>query len=95
MFAAVWSVDGAMSGSEDYLPFVRGKSSGDFRIIVVGGRLNGDRDKRLVDDLKQHGIQIPYDHQDLEHAFVAFIHEDERLGWPAMRYLQRNLGRTL
>jgi len=95
MFAAVWSVDGAMAGTEDYLPFVRGRSSGDFRIIAAGGRLNGDRVERLVDDLARHGVVVPYDHQDLDHEFVHFVREDERLGWPAMRYLQRNLGRAL
>jgi enterochelin esterase-like enzyme len=95
MFAAVWSVDGAMAAPADYLPFVEGRSSDDFRIVAVGGQLNGDRVKRLIDGLKQHGVEIPYDYQDLKHEFATFVKEDERLGWPAMRYLQRNLGRTV
>ena len=63
MFAAVWSVDGAMAGSELYLPLVQNKTSADFHIISVGGRLNGDRVQRLVDDLKAQGIDIPYAYQ--------------------------------
>jgi Putative esterase len=95
MFAAVWSVDGAMGATQDYLSFIQGKSSGDFRIIAAGGQLNGDRVKRLVDGLGQHGVVIPYDYQDLRHEYVDFVKEDQRLGWPALKYLQRNLGRTL
>jgi predicted esterase len=93
MFAAVWSVDGAMAGPEDYLPFVEGKSSGDFRILAVGGQLNGDRVRRLVDGLKERGVEIPYTHQDLRHEFPVFIAEDEKAGWTAMKYLDEHLGR--
>jgi enterochelin esterase-like enzyme len=94
MFAAVWSVDGAMADTESYLPFIKGKSSGDFRIITVGGQLNGERVRTLVDGLKQQGIEIPYTHQDLPHEFVAFVQEDEKSGWYAMKYLQQHLGRA-
>ena len=94
MFAAVWSVDGAMAGTEDYLPFVKGRSSADFKIITVGGRLNGDRVRALVDGLKQQGVDIPYSYQDLQHEFVAFVEQDEKAGWYAMTYLQQHLGRA-
>jgi len=94
LFAAVWSVDGAMSGAEDYLPFVQGKTSADFRIMCVGGRLNGKRVQTLVDALKQRGIDIPYVYQDREHEFTAFVDEDEKTGWHAMRYLQQGLDRA-
>ena len=92
MFAAVWSVDGAMAPPGDYFPFVRGKASGDFRIIAVGGQLNGERVRKLVDGLKQNGVDVPYVYQDLKHEFVTFVEEDERSGWPSMRYLQQHLG---
>lgn len=95
LFAAVWSVDGAMAGSENYLPFIEGMSSDDFRIIAVGGKHNGDRVQKLVTDLKQHGVEIPYVYQDLEHDFVDFVEEDGRTGWYAMKYLQYHLGRSL
>ena len=95
MFAAVWSVDGAMGATEDYLPFVQGRSSGDFRIIAAGGRLNGDRVRALVDGLGRRGIVIPYIYQDLDHEFVAFVDADGKGGWQAMRYLQQNLGRVM
>jgi predicted esterase len=94
-FAAVWSVDGAMAGSDVYLPFVRGKSTADFRIIAVGGKLNGDRVQRLVQDLGKQGVTIPYVYQDLDHEFVDFVREDQRTGWYAMKYLQHYLGRPL
>lgn len=93
MFAAVWSVDGAMADPADYLPFVEGKTSTDFHIIAVGGRLNGDRVQRLVDALKDRGVDIPYAYQDREHEFVAFVDQDEKAGWFAMKFLQQNLGR--
>jgi poly(3-hydroxybutyrate) depolymerase len=92
MFAAVWSVDGAMAPAEDYLSYVRGKTSDDFRITVVGGQLNGERVRKVVDALKENGVDLPYVHQDLKHDFVTFVDEDKRAGWPAMRYLQRGLG---
>ncbi len=95
MFAAVWSVDGAMADTADYLPFVEGKTSDDFHIIAVGGQLNGNRVQALVDALKERGIDIPYAYQDREHEFVAFVEEDEKAGWYAMKFLQQNLGRTL
>ncbi|MDQ1287253.1 MAG: hypothetical protein QG622_818 [Actinomycetota bacterium] len=94
LFAACWSVDGAMADPEDYAPFVEGKSSGDFRILSVGGQLNGQRVERLVEALKERGVEIPYSYQDLEHEFVTFIDADEKAGWPAMKYLQKGLGRT-
>jgi enterochelin esterase-like enzyme len=94
LFAAVWSVDGAMAGTQEYLPFIKGKTTKDFHIISVGGRLNGDRVQRLVGDLKGQGVDIPYVYQDLEHDFVTFVHEDEKAGWVAMKYLQANLGRS-
>lgn len=95
MFAAVWSVDGAMAGSESYLPFVEGKTSRDFHIVSVGGRENGDRVERTVEALKGRGIEIPYTYQDLEHRFRDFVAEDEKAGWHAATYLQQNLGRTV
>jgi predicted esterase len=95
MFAAVWSVDGAMAGNEAYLPFVDGKSSEDFRIICAGGRLNGDRVLRVVDGLKTKGVELPYVYQDLDHEFPAFVDADEKGGWQAMKYLQQNLGRAM
>ncbi|MFZ0160024.1 MAG: alpha/beta hydrolase-fold protein [Kineosporiaceae bacterium] len=95
MFAAVWSVDGAMADSASYLPFVEGRSSADFHIISVGGQLNGARVQALVDALKAQGIDIPYVYQDREHKFVAFVEEDEKAGWVAMKYLQDNLGRSM
>jgi predicted esterase len=94
MFAAVWSVDGAMAGPEVYLPFVEGKTTADFHIFSVGGQLNGDRVQRLVDALKGRGVDIPYVRQDREHEFRAFVEEDEKAGWVAMKYLQANLGRA-
>jgi len=95
MFAAVWSVDGAMTDSASYLPFVEGRSTADFHIISVGGQLNGARVQALVDALKAQGIDIPYVYQDREHEFVAFVEEDEKAGWVAMKYLQDNLGRAM
>jgi enterochelin esterase-like enzyme len=95
MFAAVWSVDGAMADSASYLPFVQGRSTADFHIICVGGQLNGARVQTLVDALKAQGIDIPYVYQDREHEFVAFVEEDEKAGWVAMKYLQDNLGRAM
>jgi S-formylglutathione hydrolase FrmB len=94
MFAAVWSVDGAMAGSDLYLPFVEGKRSDD-RIIAVGGKANGERVQRLVRDLGRHGVTVPYVYQDLEHEFVDFVEEDGRTGWHAMKYLQYHLGRPV
>jgi hypothetical protein len=87
-------VDGAMAGSENYLPFIEGKSSGDFRIITAGGQLNGDRVKKAVDDLGQHGVKIPYTYYDLPHEFPVFVSQDEKTGWTAMKYLQQHLGAT-
>jgi hypothetical protein len=95
MFAAAWSVDGAMAANDLYLPFVQGKGSDDFRVITVGGRANGDRVQRLVTGLGERGVRVPYVYQDLEHDFVDFVAEDERTGWHAMRYLQYHLGRSL
>jgi enterochelin esterase-like enzyme len=95
MFAAVWSVDGAMAGTENYLPFVEGESSGDFRIITTGGQVNGARVQKLVEDLKQRGIEIPYTYEDLPHEFPVFVDEDEMAGWPAMKYLQQHLCQSL
>ncbi len=95
MFAAVWSVDGAMADSEAYLPFAEGKTTADFHIISVGGQLNGDRVQRVVDALKQRGIDIPHVYQDREHEFVAFVDEDEKAGWVALKFLQQNLGRAM
>ncbi len=94
MFAAVWSVDGAMADTELYLPFVEGKTSADFHIISVGGQLNGARVQGLIDALKGRGIDIPYVYQDREHEFEAFVEEDETAGWVAMKFLQDNLGRA-
>lgn len=91
LFAAVWSVDGAMAGTENYLPFIEGKTSADFRIMSVGGQLNGERVQRLIDDLTGRGIEIPYVYQDREHDFRAFVDEDEEAGWPAMKFLQQGL----
>jgi enterochelin esterase-like enzyme len=95
MFAAVWSVDGAMTDNDKYLPFVEGKTSADFHIIAVGGQLNGDRVEGLIDALKERGVDIPYAYQDREHEFVAFVDEDEKAGWYAVKYLQQNLGRPM
>lgn len=95
LWAAVWSVDGAMAGSDAYYPFVEGKTSADFQILTVGGQLNGNRVKTLVDDLKTRGIDIPYTYEDVEHTFAAFLQQDEKLGWPAMKFLQERLGRAL
>lgn len=95
MFAAVWSVDGAMADPADYLPFVEGKTSADFHIISVGGQLNGARVQALIDALKAKGIDIPYVYQDREHEFGAFIDEDEKAGWVALKFLQQNLGRAM
>jgi len=96
MFAAVWSVDGAMApDTNDYLQFVDGKTSDDFHIITVGGRLNGSRVQTVIDALKQRGIDIPYVYQDREHTFGNFIEEDEKAGWYAMKFLQQNLGRSM
>jgi enterochelin esterase-like enzyme len=95
LFAAVWSVDGAMADSESYMPFVEGRTSADFHIISVGGQLNGDRVQGLVDALKERGVDIPYVYQDREHEFAAFVDEDEKAGWYAMKYLQQNLGRPM
>jgi S-formylglutathione hydrolase FrmB len=94
-FAAVWSVDGAMAGSDLYLPFVAGPSGDDHRIIAVGGKHNHARVQRLVEDLAVHGVTIPYVYQHLEHEFVDFVVEDARTGWHAMRYLRHHLGHPL
>lgn len=93
-FAAVWSVDGAMADSEDYLRFVQNSTSAAFNIISVGGRLNGDRVKRMVDALAAQGIEIPYVYQDLDHDFTNFVDADEQADWFAMKYLQQRLGRA-
>ena len=95
LFAAVWSVDGAMASPQDYLPFVEGRTTADFHILSVGGQLNGDRVRAVVDALKQHGVEIPYTYQDREHEFRAFVEEDEKAGWVAMKFLQTNLGRPI
>jgi len=95
LFAAVWSVDGAMASPQDYLPFVEGRTTADFHILSVGGQLNGDRVRAVVDALKQHGVEIPYTYQDREHEFRAFVEEDEKAGWVAMKFLQSNLGRPI
>jgi enterochelin esterase-like enzyme len=95
MFAAVWSVDGAMSDPANYLPFVEGKTADDFHILSVGGELNGDRVETLVKALKERGVEIPYSYQDVKHEFVIFVDEDEKAGWRAMKYLQQGLGRAL
>lgn len=96
MFAAVWSVDGAMApDTNDYLQYVEGRTSDDFHIISVGGQLNGSRVQTVIDALKQRGIEIPYTYQDREHEFPAFVEEDEKAGWPAMKYLEQNLGRSM
>ena len=96
MFAGVWSVDGAMSRQPtDYLPFVTGKSSGDFHIVAAGGQLNGSRVQATVETLKQAGVVIPYIYRDREHTFEAFVQEDEKAGWPAARFLQQQLGRPI
>jgi enterochelin esterase-like enzyme len=96
MFAGVWSVDGAMSREpSDYLPLVEGKSSDEVHIVAAGGQLNGSRVEAALEALEQAGITIPYTYRDREHAFEAFVDEDEKAGWPAARYLQERVGRPL
>ena len=95
MFAAVWSVDGAMADPKDYLPLVEASTTADLHIICVGGRLNGDRVQALVAALKGRGIDIPHVYQDVDHDFVTFVREDEKAGWFAMKFLQSNLGRAI
>ena len=95
MFAGVWSVDGAMAGPQDYLPFIEGRTTADFHILSVGGQLNGDRVRAVVEALKQRGVEIPYSYQDREHEFRAFVEEDEKSGWVAMKFLQSTLGRSM
>lgn len=94
LFAAVWSVDGAMASSQDYFPFVEGHTSADFHIRAVGGQLNGSRVQTLIDDLAGRGIEIPFTYQDREHTFPAFVEEDEKAGWVVAKFLQENLGRA-
>lgn len=94
-FAAVWSVDGAMADPQTYVDLVGDRTSADFHIVAVGGQLNGDRVQATVDALKQRGIDIPYTYQDREHEFGAFVDQDEKANWFAMKFLQSNLGRPM
>ncbi|WP_019972168.1 esterase family protein [Mycobacterium sp. 141] len=94
MFAATWSVDGAMArDSNAYMPFVDGRKTADFHVISVAGPTNGERVETLIEDLRNVGIDIPYTYQDVPHDFGSFVEADRIAGWPAMSFLQRSLGR--
>lgn len=94
-FAAVYSVDGAMAPVENYLEFVQGKTSADFHLVSVGGQLNGSRVQGVIDGLTGTGITIPYTYYDDEHVYATFIASDKAAGWPAVKFLQSNLGRQM
>lgn len=93
MFAATWTVDGAMDeDSGNYVRFVEGRNPADFRVIAVGGQTNGGRVETVLADLRAAGVDVPYTYYDVPHEFGAFVAADEAAGWPALSFLDDRLG---
>jgi len=92
MFAAVWSVDGAMSREPtSYLDFLDGVRADQPAITLVGGDLNGDRVEQVVDLFAEQGVTFPYERRPLGHDFRLFVDADRDAGWPTLRWMQSQL----
>ncbi|TNM70256.1 hypothetical protein FHN55_00800 [Streptomyces sp. NP160] len=95
-FAAVWSVDGAMSRDpQSYLEFLPGVEATAPQIHLTGGDLNGDRVEAVVDLFSQQGVDFPYEREPLGHDFRLFVEADQQAGWEQLRWLDSQLGRQL
>lgn len=95
MFAAVYSVDGAMGSAEDYTQFVDGVKAHNPKIVTVGGQACGSRVETVINAFKNLNVTIPYTYYDIEHDYELFLAQDRQAGWPAVAFLQANLGRTI
>lgn len=94
-FAAVWAVDGAMSREPtDYLEFLDRVRADRPQITSVGGNLNGDRVEEVIDLFAEKGVEFPYQRLPLEHEFELFVAADRDAGWPTLRWMSEQLGRT-
>jgi len=94
-FAAVWSVDGAMSREpRQYLEFLDRVRAQQPPVRAVGGDLNGDRVEQVVDLFAARGVAFPYQRLPLEHEFALFVDAERRAGWPTLRWMDAQLGRT-
>ncbi len=92
LFAAVWSVDGAMSREpSSYLEFLDGVRADQPAITLVGGDLNGDRVEQVVDLFAEQGVTFPYERRPLGHDFRLFVDADRDAGWPTLRWMQSQL----
>jgi S-formylglutathione hydrolase FrmB len=95
MFAAVWSVDGAMSREpRTYLELLDRVRAREPRVRAVGGTLNGDRVEQVVDLLAANGVAIGYERLPLEHEFPRFVAAERDAGWPTLAWMGAQLGRT-
>jgi len=94
-FAAVWSVDGAMSREpRDYLELLDRVRAQQPPVRTVGGNLNGDRVEQVVDLFAAQGVEFPFERLPLEHDFTLFVDAERRAGWPTLRWMDAQLGRT-
>lgn len=95
-FAAVWSVDGAMSRDpQSYLEFLPGVRADQPQIHLTGGDLNGDRVEAVVDLFAEQGVDFPYEREPLGHDFKLFVEADQQADWAEVRWLDSQLGRQL
>ncbi|PWJ46992.1 Enterochelin esterase [Quadrisphaera granulorum] len=95
-FAAVWSVDGAMSREpSSYLEFLDGVKAEQPQIRLVGGDLNGDRVEQVVNLFAQQGVDFPYQRLPLGHDFKLFVEADQQADWATLRWMDSQLGRQL
>ncbi|TXR56579.1 alpha/beta hydrolase [Quadrisphaera setariae] len=95
-FAAVWSVDGAMSREpQSYLEFLSGVEAERPQVRLVGGDLNGDRVEQVVDLFAQQGVDFPYQREPLGHDFKLFVEADQQADWTTLRWMDSQLGRQL
>lgn len=92
-FAAVWSVDGAMSREPtSYLDHLHGVRADPPQVRLVGGNLNGDRVEQVVDLFTAQGVTFPYQRLPLDHDFHRFVDADRDAGWPTLRWMDAQLG---
>jgi len=94
-FAAVWSVDGAMSREpRQYLEFLDRVRAQPPRVRTVGGNLNGDRVEQVVDLFATQGVEFPFERLPLDHEFARFVDAERAAGWPTLRWMGAQLPAT-
>lgn len=95
MFAAVWSVDAAMSYEPaDYLKYLDRVEADEPKITSVGGNLNGDRMEEVISAFAEEGIDFPYERVPLDHEFTLFVQADRDAGWPTMTWMAEQLNQA-